>query len=84
MSSILAVKTVYNNKKDKANQQRKNMKNVNKKLKQNWWIIAGFVVVIGIQIATTAMLCSVMQQRDQDIMKDVLNLRVQLMKKNVL
>ncbi len=60
------------------------MKNVNKKLKQNWWIIAGFVVVIGIQIATTAMLCSVMQQRDQDIMKDVLNLRVQLMKKNVL
>ena len=60
------------------------MKNVKKKLKQNRWIIAGFVVVIGIQIATTAMLCSVIQQRDQDIMKDVLNLRVQLMKKNVL
>ena len=60
------------------------MKNVKKTLKQNWWIIAGFVVVIGIQIATTAILCGVMQQRDQDIMKDVLNLRVQLMKKNVL
>ena len=60
------------------------MQHVKKKLKQNWWIIAGFVVVIGIQITTTAILCSVMQQRDQDIMKDVLNLRVQLMKKNVL
>ena len=60
------------------------MKNVKKKLKQNWWIIAGFVVVIGIQITTTAILCSVMQQRDQDVMKDVLNLRVQLMEKNVL
>ena len=60
------------------------MKNVKKKLKQNWWIVAGFVVVIGIQITTTAMLCSVMRQRDQDIIKDVLNLRVQLMKKNVL
>ena len=40
------------------------MKNVKKKLKQNWWIIAGFVVVIGIQITTTAILCGVMQQRD--------------------
>lgn len=60
------------------------MKNVKKKLKQNRWIIAGFVVVIGIQITTTAMLYSVMQQREQNIMKDVLNLRVQLMKKNVL
>ena len=82
MISVLPVKRYII--KIKLTSKGKNMKNVNKKLKQNWWIIAGFVVVIGIQIATTAMLCSVMQQRDQDIMKDVLNLRVQLMKKNVL
>ena len=81
MISVLAVKRYII--KIELTSKGKNMKN-NKKLKQNWWIIAGFVVVIGIQITTTAMLCSVMQQRDQDIMKDVLNLRVQLMKKNVL
>ena len=81
MISVLAVKQYII--KIKLISKGKNMKNVNKKLKQNWWIIAGFVVVIGIQSTTTAMLCSVMQQRDQEIMKEVLNLRVHLMKKYV-